>query len=284
MGRIFMSGALSKLTPELDDVDVALEELLAPRSRRARGARDDQRRAGVQVQARAHPRGRVLGALEDGARRPALTPSPSGSASAPATSCSRSAPSTSIRRRASSRSSTAPPRPALREEAAADPHEGGPSRALARVVPQRAQAAAAGGRARADARAPLLAGRAALAPHRLPRRARRDGRGRLGRRACGRDHRSQGRALTALAEAVLLAPRRRCDGAPPRRAGHRRARRRAEPDVRFEPLWIAVAGRRVARRLPRVRALGEGRRSRPRARPTARISRRSSIHGLSTRT
>ena len=83
----------------------------AARPHRARDARDDSRRAGLQVQARADPRGRLLGAREERARRSAPRVRRVARTTAPATSCSRSARSISTRRRRSSQSSTAPRRP-----------------------------------------------------------------------------------------------------------------------------------------------------------------------------
>jgi len=50
-----MGGALSKLTPELDDVGDALDDLVVRDLVVGEARADDQRRARVQVQARAHP-------------------------------------------------------------------------------------------------------------------------------------------------------------------------------------------------------------------------------------
>ena len=100
------------------------------------------------------------------------------------------------------------------------------------------------------------------------------------RRAARARRRLQGRALD----------RARRGGAP---ASRRRRRPRAgsstqaidvladePPEIRFEPLRIAVAGRRAGSATTRSSSAGRSRRSRPRAKPSARISRRSSIHGL----
>ena len=135
-----LAGALAHISPEIDDVDSLHRGAAAPRPRRARDARDDSRRAGVQVQARADPRGRLLGALEERPRR--------------------SAPrirrvAARARGRRAARDPRVPPRPGVdaprrarrRRAGRAARGDGGraharrQARALARGVPQRAQAA-----------------------------------------------------------------------------------------------------------------------------------------------
>ncbi len=66
-----MRGALAHLSPDVEDVDAAPRRPPAARPRAARAAHDDHRRGDVQVQARAHPRGRLRRPLEERPRRPA---------------------------------------------------------------------------------------------------------------------------------------------------------------------------------------------------------------------
>ena len=183
MGRIFMRGALSSPLAGARGRRRRARRAAAARPRRPRGARDDQRRAGVQVQARADPRGRVLRASRSRRAPTCTTRSPSGSASA------RDDELLEIRafhldqaaRLLAELDGAAPPE--LREEAAQALDEGRPPRAVARGVPQRAQASAARRRARADTRSPLPRRPCRVAPRRLSGRRRRDGRGRDAGRA-----------------------------------------------------------------------------------------------------
>ncbi len=71
------------------------------------------------------------------------------------------------------------------------------------------------------------------------------------------ERRLQGRALTALAEAVL---QHRADALTARKlvAEAVEVLEEEHPEIRFEPLWVVRAGGDLDRRLRRVRALGEG--------------------------
>ena len=162
-----------------------------------------------------------------------------------------------------SRSWTAPRRRSSREEAADALDARGPARALARGVPQRAEAAAACRRARADARAALLRGPRRVAARRHDGGDRRDGRGREGGRRCRRGA-DPGPCADRARRRRALPPRRR-----PRRAAlvtqALEVLADEPPEIRFEPLSIASQIACVARRQRRVRALGEARRSSARA-------------------
>ena len=120
MGRVFLRGALAHLSPDVGGRRRRPRRSALPGLRPARGSVGDQRRAGVQVQARPHPRGRLRGAVEGIARRSPPPLRRAGSASARARSSSRSSPSISTRRLGCSRSSTESAPPELAEEAAAE--------------------------------------------------------------------------------------------------------------------------------------------------------------------
>ena len=196
------------------------------------------RRAGVQVQARADPRGRVRGALEGVARRPA--PRVRGVARR-------------ARRRRAARDPRLPPRPGGAAARRAR------RRRAARSSPRRRQrrSTKAGRRAlsresfrsarklllRAVELAPTLerryfAGRAAWRLGDFPAVHRRDGGGRGGAPSAPARRRLQGRALTALAEAVL---QHRADAVDARALVEQAVEVLAdeEPEIRFEALRVA---------------------------------------------
>ena len=242
MGRLFMRGALEHLSPDVDDVEAALEELVARDLDRPRGARDDQRRARVQVQARADPRGRVRRPLEELARRPPPRVRDPGSASGQATSCSRSGRSTSTRRPVCSRSSTAPHRRSSRSRRRMRSRAPAGARCRARRSAARGSCSCVRSSSRRRLERRYFAARAAwrladmtaviVEMDEVAKAA-----------AAAGETQLQGRALTALADALLY---QRADA-----LGAQRLITEAlevlegePPEIRFEPLSIAsqIAG------------------------------------------
>ena len=86
IGRVFWAGAIEHLSPDIEDVGEAIDDLLLRDFLLARGPLIDQRRGRVPLQARAHPRGRLRGPVQVGAGRPPRAVRRAGSRSAPATS------------------------------------------------------------------------------------------------------------------------------------------------------------------------------------------------------
>ena len=184
MGRIFMGGALSKLTPELDDVGDALDDLvvrdLVLGEARATISGEHAYKfkhvlirevayAGLSKTSRADLHHAFAEWLGERAGDELLE--------------IRAFHLDQAARLLAELDGAAPAE--LREEAAEALTKCRPPRALARVVPQRAQAAAEGGRARPDPRAPVSRGTRSVAARRLPRGSRRDGRSRVGSGAGG---------------------------------------------------------------------------------------------------
>ena len=114
IGRTFWGGAIAHLSPEIEDVECVLDDLLAARLRRARVALDDHGRERLPLQARPDPRGRLRRPGQGVAGRAPPPLRRLAAASGPATSCSRSAPSTSTTRARCSPSWTARRRPTSR--------------------------------------------------------------------------------------------------------------------------------------------------------------------------
>ena len=196
MGRIFMAGALSTLTPELTDVGDALDDLLlrdlVVREARATISGEQAYKfkhvlirevaySGLSKSSRADLHYAFAGWLGEHAHDELLE--------------IRAFHLDQAARLLTELDGAAPPELARGGRAGA--HEGGASRPVARVVPQRAQAPAAGRRARADARSPLPRRPCRVAAHRLPGRRRRDGGGRDAGRAVGRNPLAWSRARGA---------------------------------------------------------------------------------------
>ena len=100
IGRTFWGGAIAQLSPDVDDVDCVLDELLArdfvvPEPRSTITGEKAYRFKHVLIREVAY-----AGLAKASRARSTTSASPTGSTSAPATSCSRSAPSTSTRRAA----------------------------------------------------------------------------------------------------------------------------------------------------------------------------------------
>ena len=239
MGRIFMVGALERLSPEVDDVRRRARRAAAPRPRRARAARDDQRRGGVQVQARAHPRGRVRRPREELARRPAPRASPDW--------LGERAGDELLEIRAFHLDQAARLLARARRRGARGPARGGRGRAR-RTAGRRALSREAFRSARklllrAVELAPTLERRySPAAPHGGSPTCRRSlvemEEVAVGRASTAGDAPIQGRALTALAEADL---QHRADAVTARGlvAQAVEVLRDESPEIRFEPLWIA---------------------------------------------
>ena len=280
-----------------------LDDLSAARLRRSREQRSTIPASGVSLQAHADPRGRLSGPERRRARAELQPASRSGSTSEPATSCSRSAPTTSTRPTAPTPTRRRRARRA-RAEAAARARAAGSERSRARRTAAR-KLLAAGGRARADARAPLPRRARRLAAGRLPGGHRRDGARRCGGGVQRATRRSRARALTALAEVGALAGAPTPSSAP---SSDRRGARRpttSDADARFDvtrrPRQIAsgvgdldeasgspsealeIARRRAARTSRRRRSTALSRTpivpAQPRRGRAARSSRRSSSRG-----
>ena len=189
MGRLFMRGALEHLSPEIDDVEAALEELVARDLivREARATISGEHAfkfkhvlirevaySGLSKSSRADLHHAFASWLGERAGDELLE--------------IRAFHLDQAARLLEELDGTAPPE--LAGAGGGGAHARRPARALARGLPQRAEAAPACGRARADARAPVLRGARRVASRRHDGRDRRDGRGREGvrppraRRSC----------------------------------------------------------------------------------------------------
>ena len=255
MGRIFMGGALSKLTPELDDVSEALDDLLVRdlvvREARATISGEHAYKfkhvlirevayAGLSKTSRADLHQAFAEWLGERAGDELLE--------------IRAFHLDQATRLLTELDGAAPAE--LREEAADALMKAG-RRALSRESFRSARklllrAVEFG----ADARTSVFRRSGGVAARRLPGSSRRDGRSRIGCRGGRRDPRARPRAHGTVGSCAA-APRRRCDGSAARRAGRRRAGRcRARRPVRA-PVAL-VAGRLMVRRLSADRTLGKG--------------------------
>ena len=276
-----MGGALAHLSPELDDVDSAIEQLLL-RDLAVRDACDDQRRAGLQVQARADPRGCLLGFVEV-RRAPISTP-----AFAEWLAANAGDELLEIRafhldqaaRLLAELDGAAPEE--LREEAAEALTNAG-RRALSRESFRSARKLLL----RAVELAPTLerrylAGRAAWRLADFPAVLVEMGEVASDAEQAG-ETRVQGPGADRARGGRAAAPRRRSNGAAARRAGGRCARWRSSRGALRDPLDVLVRWP-PGSATTRSSSAGRRPRSRPRVKPIGRISRRSSSTASSPRT